>query len=526
MPAASTGHPGVFRPDSDRSGDCRQAVRVLPVLIGVMIFVPACFRLPPGVCSYDSGDLQTACATFGLAHPPGYAGYTAIGWVVCRAAEPVMTPARAVSVACALSMTGSIVLLLRACLAVGVPTWVAAGAVLLLSQHPWVWCNTVVPEVYAPSACLTIAALYHLIRDEQGGGWWRGVAAAALFGFAAAQRLSLMLIAPWLLVGWALATWREKRSGRGQELTAGRFVGRAVLVVLAGAVPTVLTAMLTWERLGPHVSYRCPVEMAEAQRSAGGESGFPQDRMSQVRWVMTGEMFARLRGADFFQMRSKLRWVLGQCGLRNDLIAAGVVAVSSWGVYVLWRRSRSAAIGVVGFVTGTLAFVLQYRVHDTAADLLTLIMPGSLAFLVGVSDLGRRAVDQMARGARNLLRLAAIEACAVVAVCVVGASLTRHNHSFFHADAFLRAARLEALPPGSVLCAPWSQSRALWYGKLVDTPRADVEIIGTDAVETWDKAFARCGDRPVFRVVPEDRASASGRVEPGQVLMRVSPPVP
>lgn len=501
-------------------------MRVLPLLIGVVIFVPACFRLPPGVCSYDSGDLQTACATFGLAHPPGYAGYTAIGWVICRAAEPVMTPARAVSVACALSMTGALVLLLRACLAVGVPTWAAAGAVLLLSQHPWVWCNTVVPEVYAPGVCLTMGALCLLIRGEQRGGWWRGAAAAALFGFAAAQRLSLMLIAPWLLAGWALATWREKRSGRGRELTAGRFAGCAVLVVLAGAVPTVLTAMLTWERLGPHVSYRCPVEMAEAEWLAWGESVFPRDRMSQVRWVMTGEVFAKLRGADFFQMRSKLRWVLAQCGVRNDLVAAGVVVVSSWGVYVLWRRSRSAAIGAVGFVAGTLAFVLQYRVHDTAADLLTLILPGSLAFLAGASDLGRRAADRMAPGARSFLRLAAIEACAVIAVCVVGASLTRHHHGSFHADAFLRAARLEALPPGSVICAPWSQSRALWYGKLVETPRADVDIIGTDAVEAWDKAFARSGDRPVFRVVPEDSASASGKVKPGQVLMRVSPPAP
>ncbi|KAB2944309.1 MAG: DUF2723 domain-containing protein [Phycisphaerae bacterium] len=523
MPTASPGQTGVFRPDSDRSGDHRRAGRVLPLLIGIVIFVPACFRLPPGVCSYDSGDLQTACATFGLAHPPGYAGYTAIGWVICRAAEPVMTPARAVSVACALSMTGALVLLLRACLAVGVPTWVAAGGVLLLSQHPWVWCNTVVPEVYAPGACLTIAALYLLIRDEQGGGWWRGAAAAALFGFAAAQRLSLMLIAPWLLAGWALATWRKKRSGRGRELTAGRFAGRAILVVLAGAVPTVLTAMLTWERLGPHVPYRCPVEMAEAQRSAGEESGFPQDRMSQVRWVMTGEMFARLRGADFFQMRSKLRWVLAQCGLRNDLIAAGVAVVSGWGMYVLWRRSRSAAIGVVGFVAGTLAFVLEYRVYDTAADLLTLILPGSLAFLGGASELGGRALNWVAPGARSWLRLAAVEACAVIAVCVVGGALMRHNHSTFHADTFLRAVRLNELPPGSVICAPWSQSRALWYGKLVDTPRADVDIIGTDAVEAWENVRRRAADRPVY-FVNAQRTSGDTGSEIAPALVREGSP--
>ncbi|MCG3130689.1 MAG: hypothetical protein FLDDKLPJ_01458 [Phycisphaerae bacterium] len=526
MPTALSGQVDVSCSGSDRSGDRRWVARVLPLLVGVVIFLPASFRLPPGVCSYDSGDLQTACATFGLAHPPGYAGYAAIGWVICGATEPVMTPARAVSVACALCMTGALVLLLRTCLAVGVPPWVAAGAVLLLSQHPWVWCNTVVPEVYAPGACLTIAALYLLIRGEQAGGRRRGVAAAALFGFAAAQRLSLMLIAPWLLAGWALTAWHEKRSGRSRELTAGRFVGRAFLVAGAGTAPVLLTAALTWERLGSHVPYRCPVEMTEAQQSACDESGFPQDRMSQVRWVMTGEMFARLRGADFFQMRSKLRWVRAQCGLRNDFAAAAVAAVSSWGVCVLWRRSRSAAIGVVGFVAGTLAFVLQYRVHDTAADLLTLILPGSLALLAGASDLGGRAVDRMAPGARSFLRLGAIEACAVVAVCVVGSALTRHNHGSFHAEAFLRAARLDELPPGSVICAPWSESRALWYGKLVETPRADVDIIGTDSVEAWDKAFAQSGDRPVFRTVPEESALPFGSIEPGRVLMRVPPPAP
>jgi len=84
-------------------------------------------------------------------------------------------------------------------------------------------------------------------------------------------------------------------------------------------------------------------------------------------------------------------------------------------------------------------------------------------------------------------------------VCGAGLAMTRYNGALYHADRFLRNVRLEELPSGSVLCAPWSDSRALWYGKLVATPRPDVTIIGTDVVEVWHEvARSSSSRRPVF----------------------------
>ena len=68
----------------------------LAILIAVMVIAAVTVpRLPPGICYGDSGDLQTASATLGIAHPPGYAGYVTLGYLITRI--PGVDPACLVS---------------------------------------------------------------------------------------------------------------------------------------------------------------------------------------------------------------------------------------------------------------------------------------------------------------------------------------------------------------------------------------------------------------------------------------------
>lgn len=59
-----------------------------------------------GVCFDDSGDLQAASATLGIAHPPGYAVYVSVGHVLTWL--PGVEPARAVNLGALLAGLGAL----------------------------------------------------------------------------------------------------------------------------------------------------------------------------------------------------------------------------------------------------------------------------------------------------------------------------------------------------------------------------------------------------------------------------------
>lgn len=56
------------------------AASVAVVFVGALAWP----HLPPSICFSDGGDLQLASVTLGIMHPPGYAGYTTLGWLVSR----------------------------------------------------------------------------------------------------------------------------------------------------------------------------------------------------------------------------------------------------------------------------------------------------------------------------------------------------------------------------------------------------------------------------------------------------------
>ncbi len=92
-------------------------------------------NLPPGVCLDDAGDLQCASATLGIAHPPGYVGDAAVGWVLCRVL-PFVQPAYVVSLACLSRMVLAIVLLSLLLIRAGLHTLLAAGTWCLTRESP------------------------------------------------------------------------------------------------------------------------------------------------------------------------------------------------------------------------------------------------------------------------------------------------------------------------------------------------------------------------------------------------------
>ena len=137
--------------------------RCVVALTAVVVVVTGVRHLPLGVCFGDAGDLQCACATLGIAHPPGYVGYAAVGWVLCQVL-PFVDPAYVVSLACLACIVISVALLHLLLVRFGLHVLVAAAVALILLAHKQVWESVTAPEVYAPSLAGLLGAAYLLVK--------------------------------------------------------------------------------------------------------------------------------------------------------------------------------------------------------------------------------------------------------------------------------------------------------------------------------------------------------------------------
>lgn len=487
------------------------------------IFVPACFRLPPGVCSGDGGDLQTACAVLGVAHPPGYAGFAAVGWCVTRILF-FLDPAWGVSLLCLACMTGAAMLAAVMLTRLGVSVWLSGLAALILTQHALVWQNMVIPEVYAPGAVLLVSAMYLLLRYGATRRTWDLSAAAAIFGFAVSQRPSFALMLPGMLGAWALIERRRRREepGKSRRRAAIRFA----VILGAGVAPVVLAAGVTYARIGPSSPYSCVQEHLSWERQTAGAERIPEDRWRQVVWVMRAEEFQRFMGANAGQVRAKFRWVRSQCHVYGTVPFVALLALLALGTVALARSNPPAAVVAWGIILGDLVFVLQYRIHDTAADLLPMLLMGAVLITAGANRAAQR-IAHAVKGLSRPLKLAGYEAVGALALLCVLHADTRHNHSTWHATEFLNQLDLASLPADSVVCAPWADARVVWYARLIATPRPDIDILGTDDPRVWVAAWKNGGGRPVFftHAIPPDAASDI-HLKPAGTLFRATAQTP
>src|SRR5258706_4829718 len=86
--------------------------RYLAILIGLLFLILYTLTLSPGLLPADAGEYQVVGAVLGVAHPPGFALYTLLSWLVSRV--PGVPPATAINFLSALLAAGALSLLSRA----------------------------------------------------------------------------------------------------------------------------------------------------------------------------------------------------------------------------------------------------------------------------------------------------------------------------------------------------------------------------------------------------------------------------
>ena len=473
--------------------------RLDKILIGLTIAVISVVtigRLPPGICSADSGGLQLACATLGITHPPGYAGYASLGYLFTLV--PGVDPAYMVS----LASWGCGLITLWLCILIqvrlGVAVGVACALALVLTAFPRVWSNLLVPEVYLPSLLFEAAAAY-MIMAYAGDGRPRSLyLGAALFGFVLANRPPAVFAFPFFLV----AAWLACRR-RGASLRAS--AARLALASAFGVLPGIYTVGYLWVRDAPDTPYNYLEQFnAEAGILPESEDGAAA-KAHRIFWLVTGRQFGDKMGNTLTGVRYKLLW------LRNELlpfpwealqlmpyrliVAIDAFAILTLGVVLAGRRCPVAMWLLAGMGLGSILFVCLYRVNGDAADILPLLFALTVLIGVAISPLLPARGNAWQRGVAVSLAIAALAATTVLAPA------RRKTGLNMDALPFLAELDMPSLPQDTVICSHWGSSTPLWYAQRFIYNRPDVTVINAPDSE-WARLTEDLRELPIFGTDP------------------------
>jgi len=392
----------------------------------------------------DSGDLVTAAAVLGVAHPTGYPTYL----LLARAFQllPVGDLAfrtNLLSLAAALAavwLTGCTV----ATLCAGTPwaPWSAALAGLALGLSPLCWSQAVIAEVHTLNT-LFAAALVRFALDEGGPATvpWGERCRGAIAGLALGNHITIGgLVLVWLAAA-AAGSPRGRRFGAIARRLA--WVGVGLLVYLYLPLRAAAQPAVNW----------------------GGASSLPG-----LWWVVSGAPYRNLVFAvsDTLMVDRARAWaalLIQQFGLVGLMF--GVVGA----LYSRALRPRDRLVGAV-VIAGYSLFALLYDTADSFAYLL----PAYVIFAIWIGCGANHALQLAGR-------LPAVAACMLVACAALLAAPTATTFRQVDASQDRRAIDfaadvLAATPQRAILLTTGdTDTFALWYAHFALKQRPDIAVV-------------------------------------------------
>jgi len=463
-------------------------------VITALVLAAACaWYVPRGVCYGDAGDLQTACATLGIAHPPGYVGFATVGWLLCRVLF-FIEPAWVVSLACAACIVAALVLLVLLLIRGGLHPFAAGAAVLVLAGLRHVWASAVLPDADAPALACLMGAAYLLTVYARRRHWWPLLLGAGLLGFGAANRPPLLLAVPGFLLAWIIIERRARAVG-------GETIGRLLASLVCAGAPIALVAALTLGRDSAGNPYNYIEHYNELHRELPGQDAGLSARGERLRWLVTARQYHELTSSDWQQVRARFRYLRRQLGVYDALPMAAVLLLLAGGTWKLMRRVPEDACCAWGILLGQMAFLLYYRTAVPTADLLPVISAGTWLAGAGFAGLLPPEASLAGSEAQVIIRAPRLRACVALAAMITAGNWfgyrveTRSGVAAGQdATGFLARVRFAELPAGAVIFADWSHSRPLWYARWVTSRREDVRIVsgrGVPEDPAWSELEAR-----------------------------------
>lgn len=436
--------------------------------------------LAPGLTwangSADGGDLITAAATEGVAHPSGYPLYL----LLARAFQllPFGTLAfrtNLLSAICAILMALTLQTWLRCQFTPGV----AFAGALAFGLAPVIWSKAVVTEVYALQSLLLVLFLWTMFdKTVPGGEWTRGL----LFGLAAANHLTTLLFFPLLL----LRTTPEPRLADPPTL-----VRRGLACALGLSLYLTLPLRAA---TNPPVNWGNPVNL----------DGFW--------WLVSGRLYADYSFA--ITPADALLRLQGVGGLFLEQFTIVGVLLGVYGLFTsLPRRLLLATLWVFLCSAG---FAVFYGSYDSKIYLLPCYLVFTIWLAYGLQDILHVAPQKLGR---SLIPL-------IVFGLLIRIPFTHPSVDASHnpqAENFGTQFAAQT-PPHAILFANSDEPVfALWYFHYALSQRPDVAVIAEELlpydwyIETLSYTY------PTLKIPPNSTSAAAIATEnPGRPACRIT----
>jgi len=308
-------------------------------VVAAVLYVAAAAKAP---AAGDWGDFVAAASVLGIAHPTGYAVYLqflALPLLILPAAWAAAGADVANALAVALAPALLALWVYRTARGEGSGDFATAAfaalAGVFFAAAPALWLEATSVEVYGAALALVLGVLLLLEAGRRRGDGRFFVAASLAGGLAAGVHLSAFAYVAILLFIWAIA----RRPGPRVILLGVAAWALGLSAMLYLPLRAVAAPPLTW-------SWTEAPDLREVLRHAAGR------QFSYNFRVPTG-MLAGIRLRE-----------LGAALWENG---GPAVLLSPLGVWLLWRRSRGAALAVVAVVAANVAFLLLYDIPDIAS---------------------------------------------------------------------------------------------------------------------------------------------------------------
>lgn len=447
--------------NSVRSAPARPAGAGRPTaLIGLTLLLIAALtvrHLPPGQCFDDPGDLQAASQFAGIAHPPGYACYAAVGWLLIQV-SPV-NPALTITIACWASALLALGWTAQLLIRLGCSAGVACGATLILAAHPVFRESVVVPEVYAPTLALLCGALLCWSAYARAGQLrWLALGGACL-GFAVGNRTPAALLLPGFVIPLFFA----------RPAQAPRRALRAVMTSLATmAIFFILSVGYLWLRDHPSNRYHHAAAAAPLAQPLRYDALAKRERLFEA--LLGGRAWSG--GSDIAGRLDQRLARLGQtlCPAPAP-IGLGLLLIACAGIATLRRTQPVITATLSGMAGGAVLLLLLFDLEGSAEDCLPILVP----FCVFAAS-GAASLLQFPRPRREISALRLLMGAGVLALTLPALATRPQTATELDATAFLTQVDLPSFPANATIFCNWPESTALRAARL-RSGRDDLRIV-------------------------------------------------
>ena len=435
----------------------------LLLLLGLLVCTVYGLSTPRTVMLEDDGLFITAASTAGVAHPPGYPLFVALGWLASQV--PFGTVAWRVHM-----LSGCMGALTAMCIA-----WillrktgnrpVAFLAPLLLSVSEHFWSQAIIADVYTTNTALlflTLVFLQEAVANRKTELW---MLAAGFYGLGLANHWPLLLLGSPILLPSALSAGRD-------------FWKKAwYLLLIALATAGILYGWMVWRsQMNPVINFYGPIESWEHFRHYISRKGYSPSETSAATAV------DKLLYMSYF--------------VREALMQLSVIGggIALWGLVTRFRNRWTFEVaGECCAFFGSSFFLILLLPLDYESFQIAIFRPYPLVAYAILALWFGYGLDGLAKELTQKTRRSPVLLYAGTALLLLGLTAWNGRLQYRPNDTFAAdqaKVRLEMMDESAILITYSDEDTApIAYLHFVENLRPDIRLLNGQGLVFGDRLF-------------------------------------